>query len=136
MNKVQKHTVGARAVVEVPRLAVDGVGVGVHRRDTGEVRHPLQVINVGVPPLAEDDGLLPVGLGERVGLDAALGTDDERAIDGSAEEGDVGVPPQRTLLCRHVEPVGVVAAGLDRALRHHHRTVRPWRAALERAVPA
>ena len=61
------RTVCVGAVVEVPRLAVDGVGVGVRRRVASEERHPIQVFDVGVPPLAEEDGL-PVGLGERGGF--------------------------------------------------------------------
>jgi hypothetical protein len=132
----QRRTVSVGAVVEVSRLAVDGVGVGVPRRVAGEKRHPIQVFDVGVPPLTEEDGLLTVGLGERVGLGAAAGSDDQRAVDGGAEQGDVGVPPQRALLVRHVEAVGVVAARLDGALRHHRRPVRPRRAALEDPVPA
>jgi hypothetical protein len=46
------------------------------------------------------------------------------------------VPPQRALLSGDVEPVGVIAPLPDRALRDHRRSVRPWRAALEDAVPA
>lgn len=104
-------------------------------RDAGEEGHALHVVDGGVPPLAEDDDVLLVGLGERVGLGAAAGPDDERAVDGGAVERDVGVPPQRALLPVDVEPVRVVAAGLHRALRHHRRTVRPRRATLEHAMP-
>jgi hypothetical protein len=37
------------------------------------------------------------------------------------------VPPQRALLPGDIEPVRVGAVRLDGALRHHARTVRPWR---------
>jgi hypothetical protein len=130
------RTVPVGAVVQVSRLAVDGVRVGAARREPGEERHLLEVVDVVVPPLAEDDGLLGVRLGERVGVGAGAGAEDQRAVHGGAEEGDVGVPPQRPLLRRRVEAVRVVAARLDRTLRHHRRAVRPRRAALEYAVPA
>lgn len=67
-----------------------------------------------------------VGRGERVG-GAIPGLDDEGAVHGGAQEGGVRVPPQRALLPGHVEAVRVGAVGLDRALGHHARTVRPWR---------
>lgn len=130
------RTVRVGAVVQVSRLAVDGVRVGATRRAPGEERHLLEVVDVVVPPLAEEDGLLGVRLGERVGVGAGAGAEDQRAVHGGAEEGDVGVPPQRPLLRRRVEAVRVVAARLDRTLRHHRRAVRPRRAALEYAVPA
>jgi len=47
----------------------------------------------------------------------------------------VGVPPQRALLPRDAEPVRVGAAGLDGALRHHARPVRPRRHELEHTMP-
>ena len=90
--------------------------------------------DVGVPPLAEQDDRLAVGLGERVR--AGAGADDEGAVHGGAQEGAVRVPPQRALLPGHAEPVRVAAARPDRALRHHRRAVRPRRAPLEHAVPA
>lgn len=134
---MQRHTVRGGAVVEVAGLAVDGVGVGGRRGIAGEERRLLQFVDVVVPPLAEHDDHLLVGLGgERVGAGAAPGQDDERAVDGGAEEGDVGVPPQRAFLARDVEAVGVVGGGPDGALRHHHRPVGPLRAPLEYAVPA
>uniref|UniRef100_A0A0A9HR50 LAC1 n=1 Tax=Arundo donax TaxID=35708 RepID=A0A0A9HR50_ARUDO len=37
----------------------------------------------------------------------------------------MGVPPQRALLRGDAEPVRVGAVGLDGALRHHVRAVRP-----------
>lgn len=132
----QQLTVGGRAVVEIAGFAVDGVRVGVGRRIASNEGALLQVVHVRLPPLTEDDHHLLVGHGERVGLGAAARFDDERAIDGGAEEGKMGVPPQRALLPGDVEPVSVVASGTDRTLRDHSRSIRPWRTALEDTMPA
>lgn len=72
----------------------------------------------------EYDGDLLVRRRERVGV-AAPRPDDEGAVHRRAEEGGVGVPPQRAFLPGHAEPVRVRAVGLDGALRHHARPIRP-----------
>ena len=83
----------------------------------------------------EDDGDLLVRGGEGVG-DAELGEDDEGAVDGGAEPGDVGVPPQGAALPGHREVVHVALPRLDRALRDVRRPVRPPGPHLPDAVPA
>lgn len=85
-------------------------------------------------PVTEYDGDLLVRRREGVGV-AGAGADDEGAVHGGAEEGGVGVPPQGALLPRDAEPVRVRAAGLDRALRHHARPVRPRSHELEHTMP-
>jgi hypothetical protein len=84
--------------------------------------------------ITEHDGDLLVRRRERVGV-AAPRADDEGAVHRGAEEGGVRVPPQRALLPRHAEPVRVGAAGLDGALRHHARAVRPRGHELEHTMP-
>jgi hypothetical protein len=73
--------------------------------------------------------------GERVGH-AELGEDDDGAVDGGAEPGDVRVPPQRAALPGDGELVDVGLARLDRALRDVRWPVRPARLQLPDAVPA
>jgi hypothetical protein len=122
------------AVVEVPRLSVDGVRVGDRDGSAGQEGLAFEQDGVGVPPLAEQDGPLPVGPGERV--HAPPRPDDELAVYRGAQERAVRVPPQRALLPGHGELVRVPAARADRALRHHRRAIRPRRLTLEHAVPA
>jgi hypothetical protein len=50
---------------------------------------------------------------------AGLWADDDGAVQGCPENGDVGMPPQRALLPVHVEPVGECRVWLDRALCYH-----------------
>jgi hypothetical protein len=82
----------------------------------------------------EEDGHLLVGARERVAL-AALGEDDERAVEVHAQPGEVRVPPQRAALPRDGEVVHVALPALDRALRDVRRPVRPPVAQLPDAVP-
>ena len=100
-------------------------------------------VHVGLPAgegidretlLTEDDGDLLVGRRERVGH-AELGEDDQGPVDGGAEPGDVGVPPQRAALPGDGEVVHVALPRLDRALRDVRRAVRPPRPQLPDAVP-
>jgi hypothetical protein len=105
------------AVVEVPRLSVYGVRVGGRNGSAGQEGLAFEQDGIGVPPLADQDGFLPIGPAERVR--ASPRPDDERAVHRGAHEGAVRVPPQRSLLPGHGEPVRVPAARADRALRHH-----------------
>jgi hypothetical protein len=85
--------------------------------------------------LTEDDGDLLVRRRERVGH-TELGQDDDGAVDGGAQPGDVRVPPQRAALPRDGEVVDVALPRRDRALRDVRRSVRPPRPQLPDAVPA
>lgn len=78
--------------------------------------------------------MLLVGGGEGVG-NAGLGVDDDGAVDGAAEPGDVGVPQQRALLPEQRELVRERLPRLDRALRDVRRPVRPARQPLPHSVP-
>jgi len=62
---------------------------------------------------------------ERVG--AGLWADDDDAVQGCPEDIDVRVPPQRTLLAVHLEPVGECGVRLDWALCYHSGAIRPTR---------
>lgn len=74
-----------------------------------------------------------LGEGQR---EAGLGEDDDGAVHGGAEPGDVRVPPQRATLPGDGEPVHVASPGLDRALRDVRRSVRPPAQQLPDPVPA
>jgi len=124
-----------RAVVERARQPVDGEGVGDVGSSAGLERLADHRLRVRRPPLAEDDGDLLVGRRERV-RDAGLGQDDDGAVDGGAQPGDVRVPPQRAALPRDGELVHVALPALDRALRDVRRPVRPPAPQLPDAVPA
>ncbi len=82
----------------------------------------------------KDDGYLLVWLLEGEG-GAALGVDDDGAVDGGAVEVAVRVPPQRALLLEQDHLVGEVTAWPDRALRDELRPVRPRVPWLVHAVP-
>ena len=83
-----------------------------------------------------ENGDLLVRLGKRIGGGAALpGPDDESAIDGSPEEGVVGVPPKGAFLPGDVEPVGEVAVGRDGALGDHWHPVVPTVSHLIHSMP-
>lgn len=83
----------------------------------------------------EDNGYLLVRLLEGEG-GAALGVDDDGAVDGGAVEVAVRVPPQRALFLGQDDPVREVGAGLDGALRYVLRPIRPRVPRLVHAVPA
>lgn len=87
------------------------------------------------PALTEDDGDLLVGLWERV-RHAALGEDDDGAVERGAHPGDVGVPEEGAPLPRDGEVVHEAPPRRDRALRHVRRPVVPPRPQLPNAVPA
>lgn len=58
---------------------------------------------------------------------AGLWADDDDAVQGCPEDGDVRVPPQRALLAVHLEPVGERRVWLDWALCYHSGAIRPAR---------
>jgi len=127
----------AGAVAEVAELPVDGGRQRVVVEVT--VGHPpVELHEVELPPLADDDGHV---LGRRRRRAAervvrpVLGADDEGAIDGGAEAGDVRVPPQGADLAGEVEAVGVVGAGRDGALGDEAGAVGPAAPELPHAVP-
>lgn len=73
----------------------------------------------------DDDGDLPVRLGEGVRC-AAPGADDDGAMHGGTGDVAVRVPPQRaSFLSGEDDPVGELVAGLDGTLCYVLRPVRP-----------
>lgn len=91
-------------------------------------------VEIGVYNLTEDDGDFSVGLLEGIGVVAA-GEDDDGAVKGGSEPGQVGVPEERPSLAGDGEIVSVGVAGLDGALGHVGRAVGPPGAELPDAVP-
>lgn len=71
-----------------------------------------------------DDGDLPVRLWSKR-IRRVSGPDDESPVQGCAQAGDVGVPPQGAFLSGDVEPVGEAAAWQDGALGDHRHAVGP-----------
>ena len=82
-----------------------------------------------------ENGDLFVRLGKWVGGGAVPGSYDESAIDGSPEEGIVGVPPQGAFLPGDVKLVGEVAVGPDGALCDHRHPIVPTVSHLIHSMP-
>lgn len=66
-----------------------------------------------------------MGRGERVSVRAFSWPDDERSIDGSSVEGDMGMPPECALLTYNVELICIFVTGLYRALGYHVGPIGP-----------
>ena len=83
----------------------------------------------------EDDGYLLVRLLEGV-VGAALGANDEGAMDAGTIQVAVRMPPDGALLLGQNDRVGEVGAWLDRALSYELRPIVPRVPRLVYAVPA
>lgn len=64
-----------------------------------------------------------------------FGVNNEGSIDCSSKPSAVSMPPQGPFLILNGESVGVARPGLNRALSHVLRPVRPRRSHLANAVP-
>jgi hypothetical protein len=72
-----------------------------------------------------DDRNVHVRLLKWVG--AGLRANDDDAMQGCPEDGDVSVPPEGALLPGHVEPVGESRVWLDWTLCYHIGSIGPTR---------
>jgi hypothetical protein len=146
------------AVVEIAKFSIDSrpSGVITERAAIGEVL--VHFHQISLPPFTcqfnsfgselemhswngrtyvrtYDDGNIHMRLMILEWVRAGLGADDDDAMQGCPEDGDVGVPPQRALLPVHLETVGERGVGLDWALRYHSGAIGPTRQALLYAMP-
>nr|ACR36387.1 unknown [Zea mays] len=132
-NEVVLYDAGA--VVEIAKFSIDSrpSGVITERAAIGEVL--VHFHQISLPPFTYDDGNIHMRLMILEWVRAGLGADDDDAMQGCPEDGDVGVPPQRALLPVHLETVGERGVGLDWALRYHSGAIGPTRQALLYAMP-
>lgn len=116
-------------------MAVDGECIGRRRGPAAGYHLFLQLQYVFVPVFPKDENVLLVRIGKGI-RDAGLGVDDEGAVDGGAEPGDVGVPEQSAPLPDQRELVRVGLTRLNRALSDVSRPIRPASQPLSHPMPA